>query len=110
MERMVMRRIAVSMVMIACLVMCSAAIQAQTFTVRGHINETGRGIGVRPLANATVVLTPSGATAVSSSDGHYTISNVARGVYVMRVSAPGHQTVERQVTVNTDVNRNITLA
>jgi subtilisin family serine protease len=40
------------------------------------------------VANATVTLTPGGATAVTSADGSYELPNVAPGTYTLKATAP----------------------
>jgi uncharacterized repeat protein (TIGR01451 family) len=67
------------------------------WTVEGNVSEWGSG---RPLT-ATVEVVGSGlVTPTNPLDGGYTFTHMCGGTYTLRVSAPGYQTEERQITVD----------
>jgi carboxypeptidase D len=76
------------------------------WTVEGTVSEWGSG---RPLT-ATVEVVGSGlVTPTNPLDGSYTFSHLCGGTYTLRVSAPGYQTEERQITLEANQVQNFTL-
>ena len=76
------------------------------WTVEGVVNEYG---SRRPLT-ATVELVDAGlVTPTNPLDGSYVFPKVCGGSYTLRVSAPGHQTEERQIILDQDQVQNFSL-
>jgi hypothetical protein len=105
-----MRKLSTALALIATMFVAGAmTLQAQTYSVRGTIQEFGSTIGTRPLAGATVMLSPGGISAVTDASGAYVLAAVPRGVYTLRVSAPAHQSLDTRITVNGDMVLNYVL-
>ena len=62
--------------------------QNQTGTILGKVVDAATG---KPIANATVVLSPSGKRARARGNGSYTLTGVPAGTYAIRCSAPGYR-------------------
>ena len=52
-----------------------------------------------PVRNASVVLSPSGASTISGNDGHFEFRSLEAGQYTINVSSDGYESNKRQVTV-----------
>jgi hypothetical protein len=102
-----MRRISVALALIALL--ATSTLHAQSHTVRGTIQEFGSTIGTRALPGATVHLSQGNRTAVTDASGAYAFTNVPRGTYDLRVTAPGHESLTTRVTVTGDMTLNYVL-
>lgn len=101
-----MRKTSVASALVALFIASTLTVHAQSFAVRGTIQEFGSTIGTRPLAGATISLSPGNRSAISDANGFYSIGTVPAGTYAARISAPGHRTVETTIGVTSDVTLN----
>ncbi|MCL6296426.1 TonB-dependent receptor [Jejuia spongiicola] len=60
-----------------------------------------------PLEGANIILTPTGNSATTNSDGVFKIDNISSGNYVINISYLGYKTIEKTVEIT---NKNITLS
>ncbi len=80
------------------LLICSAAAQQTTGTLKGVLTDDSGGV----IPAAVVSLSGNGVqkTVQSQADGSYTFPALAPGQYTLRVAFPGFSVVQKQVTVN----------
>ena len=76
------------------------------WTVEGVVNEYGSG---RPLTATVEVVGAGLVTPTNPLDGSYAFIHVCGGTYTLRVSAPGYQTEEREITLDHDQVQNFSL-
>jgi hypothetical protein len=74
------------------------------------MERTMSGAGPRPIAGATVRLTPGHFTTRTDQNGNYTIGGLKRRSYTVRISAPNHRSVRRKIRVTSDMTLNIDLS
>src|SRR5260370_26966526 len=77
------------------LAVTSATAQERTGKISGHVSDEGRAL----LQGARVEVEPNGQTAVSDSQGLFTISNLAPGHYTLTVSYVGFTPFSTEVNV-----------
>ena len=82
------------------MLLLSASLSAQNYTVSGTITDTESG---QPVDFATVVLTSSEQWAVANAKGEFTIKNVPAGDNVLSVSCLGYVTVTQDLSVNGNI-------
>lgn len=97
-----MRKLSMALVLVTLVTAGTLTAHAQSFTVRGMIQEYGSTIGMQPLAGATIALS-GGRSTISVANGFYSLSSVPVGTYAVRISAPNHRTIDTQITVNTNL-------
>jgi len=87
------------------LLMLTMQIHAQ-FKILGKISDSETG---DPLEKANIVLIGTNQHAVSLTDGSFAIDNVAGGNYTLEVSFVGFKKLSDDITVNKDLQLNISL-
>ena len=101
-----MRKTSVASALVALFIASTLTVHAQSYAVRGTIQEFGSTIGTRPLAGATISLSPGNRSAISDANGFYSIGAVPAGTYSARITAPGHNTVATSIGVTSDLTLN----
>ena len=73
---------------------------ATTGVLRGLVVDDA----IRPLANATIVLTPGGLALHSDADGMFGADGLAPGMYLLAATKPGYQAAQGSAEVAADVS------
>lgn len=76
-----------------------------SFTLSGQIT----GENNRPLADASVILSPGGEGAVSDAEGRYFIKGLKKGSYIIQISFMGYETLVDTIYFNSQRVYNATL-
>jgi iron complex outermembrane receptor protein len=76
---------------------------------RGIIEGTVRDVDGHPLAGASVVIDSLSAGVAAGNDGRYMLRGLKNGVYSLRFSFTGYETVTEKVTLESHVTVNISL-
>jgi len=75
-------------------------------TISGTVNDTRES----PLTGATLILTPSNAATVTTTDGRFEFKNIATGTYVLTISYVGMKTYTETLTLDQeDLSLSVTL-
>lgn len=90
----------------AAIVLLSARVYAQEFSISGSIRDAKSN---QPLSGAAVQLRPGGGT-VTDETGRFRFSNLATGKYVVQVKFIGYSDTEETVDLTRDVDLTIALA
>jgi hypothetical protein len=77
-----------------------------TGSITGTAQDSQNALGI---ANALVSLSPTGLSAVTSSNGAFSFASVPANTYTLSASATGYQTASASVTVTAGHNANINL-
>lgn len=86
------------------MLLAAFAAQGQTFSVRGAVRDNN---DQQPLIGVSVVVSPAQDTgqrsgAVTDIDGSFSIANLRPGLYRLRISYLGYETISRNLNLNTD--------
>jgi hypothetical protein len=88
------------------LILLAAPVQnakAQPYTLTGRVMElTMGGPAPRPLAGATIRITPGKFRTTTDANGNYTLGGLRRRTYTVRVSLKYHHAVRRTIRMKTD--------
>jgi outer membrane receptor for ferrienterochelin and colicins len=78
------------------LISLSSTVYSQLTTISGHVNLPDSS----SLTGATILIKGTTLGAVSDNEGYYSINTVKPGIYVVRVSLLGYETLEKSVIVH----------
>jgi outer membrane receptor for ferrienterochelin and colicins len=92
-----------SLILLYLLIFFSNNISAQTFSLSGHIIDSES----IPLPGVNVVLINTNYGAATDDDGHYEISNLSAGVYIIEFSAIGYKKIRKEGVVIKDQSINL---
>ncbi|MEA3317904.1 MAG: TonB-dependent receptor plug domain-containing protein, partial [Bacteroidota bacterium] len=105
----------ISKILIALLLICSFKVDAQTFQIKGKINDVESSDFISN-ANIQLVKTNDSTksinkTAVSNLAGEFIISDISQGDYILTISHVSYEIYSKQFSVNADItDLNIALA
>lgn len=74
---------------------------AQNYTLKGKILDSE---SKEPLAGATVQLKNTFIAGSTRSDGYFSFDNLKTGIYIVKISFVGYETLENEVQLNSNVN------
>lgn len=88
------------------LILIPVLISAQSgFNISGKV----KGVDGEPLEFVNIILDKNNKYGVSDANGNYLLQNVPQGSYILTFSTIGFKSIIKKITVNNNVNLNITL-